>query len=159
MNKIVAVLASAALALAPIGVSPASAQMHGGGHGGGGGWHGGGGGWHGGGGGWHGGGWHGGGGYWHGGYGCCWGYGFPWFIGGVGLGLAFASPWYYPAYYGYPPYYGYVGSTVTTLPYDDYNEYGQGAAPPEASPAPGGPQACGQWVWDQAAGRYNWVGC
>ncbi len=100
----------------------ASAQSHGGMHGGGGGgswsgggWHGGGGGWHGGSGGWHGGGgyWHGGGGYWHGGYrGGGWG----WYWPGVAIGWGWGWPYYYP-YYG-----GYYGAGYGSYPYGaDYS--------------------------------------
>jgi hypothetical protein len=64
------------------------------------------GGWHGGGGGWHGGGWRGG---WHGGYGWRGGYWGPWGwgLGGLGLGLYFATlPYYYSTYWwGGVPYY------------------------------------------------------
>jgi hypothetical protein len=79
--------------------APVFAQHAGGWHGGGGGWHGGGG-WRGGGGGWRGG-WHGGG--WRGGFYGPWGWG----LGGLGLGLYFATlPYYYSTYWwGGVPYY------------------------------------------------------
>ena len=64
------------------------------------------GGWHGGGGGWHGGGWRGG---WHGGFGWRGGFYGPWGwgLGGLGLGLYFATlPYYYSTYWwGGVPYY------------------------------------------------------
>lgn len=85
------------------------------------------GGWHGGGGGWHGGGWRGG---WHGGYGWRGGYWGPWGwgLGGLGLGLYFATlPYYYSTYWwgGVPYYYadnnyyiwnGAVGQYQTVAP-------------------------------------------
>ncbi len=177
MKKILAALASATLMTAPL-VSlptPALAQHHGGG---GGGWHGGGGGggWHGGGGwggGYHGGGWGGYRGYRGGYYG--WG-GYPYFWGGLALGYYAADPWYYdyPAYYGYAPYYGGGYSYDSTGPADgDYEEgpppSSADRAPPAYNPPSGvhagqgpqsqSPQACGQWVWDAGANKYNWVGC
>lgn len=185
MKKILVALASATLMAAPLAALPttAAAQHHGGG-GGGGGWHGGGGGgggWHGGGGwggGYHGGGWGGYRGGWGRGYGY-WGGGYPYFWGGLGLGYWAADPWYYdyPAYYGYAPYYGY--SYETSGPADADGDYEEGPPPAGsyngAPPvnAPRGPaaaapsqsyqappsQACGQWVWDAGANKYNWVGC
>jgi hypothetical protein len=86
--------------------APAFAQHGGGGHvAGGRGF----GGWHGGYGGWHGGGWRGGYGGWHGGYGWRGGFWGPWGwgLGGLGLGLYFATlPYYYSTYWwGGVPYY------------------------------------------------------
>jgi hypothetical protein len=127
--------------------APAFAQHGGGWHGGGGGWHGGGGGWHGGGGGWHGG-WHGGFG-WRGGYGWRGGFYGPWGwgLGGLGLGLYFATlPYYYSTYWwgGVPYYYadnnyyiwnGSVGQYQTVAPPAEVLNQADGQAGGQA-PAP-----------------------
>ncbi len=158
MNKLLIALASAALIAAPL-----SASAHPGGGGGGGGFHGGGGGavahsgggFHGGGG--YGGGYRGGdrggyGGYRGGGYG---GYGYGAALGFV-AGAALASSWSDDgAAYGYDG--GYDTDVAYGAPaYDQsYVDNSQQAGPP-----PNG-AACGQWVWSQDAGKYNWVndGC
>jgi hypothetical protein len=123
--------------------TPAFAQHAGGWHGGGGGWHGGGGGWHGGGGGWHGGGWRGGwhGGGWRGGFYGPWGWG----LGGLGLGLYFATlPYYYSTYWwgGVPYYYADDNYYIWNSGVGQY----QTVAPPAEvlSQAGGGGQAGGQ---------------
>jgi len=71
------------------------------------------------------------------------------FFGGFGLGLAFASPWYY----GWGPYWGY--------PYGpwgyDYYGYDYGPPPPPAPGATPPPQACGAWNWRADLNRYVWV--
>ncbi len=97
-------------------------------------------------GGYHVGGYHGGfyrGGWGHYGYG--YGYGAAAF--GFALGAALYDPWYYgPAYYGY---YGYYGPPAPVVYADPVYSY----APPPAAPQ----AACGQWSWDQAHSKYNWV--
>jgi hypothetical protein len=138
MKRLVSALAAAALVATPIA---ASAQSHGGHFGGGGSRSSfGGGGFHSsfGGGGFRGGGFRG---------------GFGPFFGGFGLGLGFASPWYYgwgpywDDYYGPwgygPGYYGYGG---------DY-----GPPPPPAPGATPPPQACGSWNWRADQQRYVWI--
>jgi hypothetical protein len=101
-NKLRSLTLALCASIALAAGAPAFAQHAGGGHVGGG--HGFGG-WHGGYGGWHGGGWRGGyAGYgWRGGFWGPWGWG----LGGLGLGLYFASlPYYYSTYYwGGVPYY------------------------------------------------------
>jgi hypothetical protein len=139
MKNSLAILASAALLTAPLAIpSTALAQGHGGGHSGGhGGGHGGGG--HGGG-GFHGGGFHGGGGFRGGGFrggggyrgGYRGGYGYGAAALGLGLGLGL----------GYAPFYG-ENYDYPDVAYDPGYAY----APP----------ACGQWVWNPPAGRYDWV--
>jgi len=143
MKILFAALASASLIGATALPVAALAQSH---HGSGGSFHGGGG--------YHpGGGFHGGpgfrGGYYHR-YG-----GYPYVIGGLGLGLAlgsaFASPWYYdyPAYY--PGYYGYEVVEPAPPP------YAYDAPPPAAGPRP--PAACGAWKWDPSEDKYFWIPC
>jgi hypothetical protein len=158
LSKIRSLSLALCASLALASTAPAFAQHSGGGHSGGshagygggshagygGGWHGGyGGGWHGGYGGWHGGyGWRGGYGYgWRGGYWGPWGWG----LGGLGLGLYFATlPYYYSTYWwgGVPYYYadntyyrwnGGVGQYETVAPPSEaQNQSGaQGAAPSE----------------------------
>ncbi len=88
-----------------------------------------------------------GGGHFHGGF-----YGAPFFFGGAFLGFALADSWYYdyPAYYGYYAPYG-----VAPPPYAGY-DYDEGPPPPsQAEP----PRACGQWSWDAAHSKYNWIPC
>src|SRR5882757_4838024 len=113
--------------------APAFAQHAGGWHGGGGGWHGGG---------WHGGGWRGG---WHGGYGWRGGYYGPWGweLGGLGLGLYFATlPYYYSTYWwGSVPYY-YADNTYYIWN-SGVGQY-QTVAPPAEVLSQAGGQAGGQ---------------
>src|SRR6266404_3316157 len=141
------------------GVGVASAQMHGGSHGGGG-WSGGhsggswsgghsGGSWSGGhsGGNWNGGSWRGGG-NWHGGHGSR-----------VFVGFGFGAPWwgwpgYYPAYY---PYYGAYGY----YPYADYYTYSYDYEPsyiqqenPAYSPPRGGQRGDYSYYCPDPAGYY-----
>ena len=137
MKKILIALAGVAALAAPLA---AQAQARGGGHGGG--FHGGGG--------FRGGGFRGGfgGGFYRGGF-----YPGYYYYGaaglGFGLGLALADPWYYgPGYYGY---YGYYGPPAVV-----YADPAYGYAPPPTVGA--APQAaCGQWSWDQAHSKYNWI--
>ena len=141
MKAILTALASATLIGLAALPAPALAQSHGGGHTGGS--------FHGGGGSFHGGGFHGGfrgGGYYRG-YG-----GAPFFFGGLALGAAFASPWYYdyPGYYAYPGYYGYEAVEPVPPP------YAYDGPPPRAAPPP---QACGAWRWDPSRDKYDWIPC
>ena len=94
------------------------------------------------------------GGYYGGYYGhypCCHGYYGYWPYGlalGVGLGWAFAAPWYYDGYYyGYYPY--------------GYGPYGYGYAPPPSAGYPGNaaPPACGSWIWHPETQSYAWAPC
>ncbi len=99
------------------------------------------------------GGYHGGYGGYHGGfyrgYGGYYGYGFGAAALGFALGASLYDPWYYgPAYYGYYGYYGPPAPVVYAEPAYSY-------APPPAATAP--QSACGQWSWDQAHSKYNWV--
>ncbi len=135
-KTVLTALAGVALLATPL----AANAQHSGGHVGG--YHAGGGGYHGGYGGYRGGFYRGG----HGGY-----YGYGWGLGALGfaLGAAWADPWYYgPAYYGY---YGYYGPPAPVV----YEEPVYGYAPPPPGAAP--QSACGQWSWDQAHSKYNWV--
>jgi hypothetical protein len=130
LNKIRSISLALCASLALATSAPAFAQ-HGGGHFGG---------WHGGYGGWHGGGWRGGYG-WRGGFWGPWGWG----LGGLGLGLYFATlPYYYSTYWwgGVPYYYadntyyrwdGGVGQYETVAPPPGLQNQGgaQGAAPSE----------------------------
>jgi hypothetical protein len=123
----VAFCASAAL----LAGAPAFAQHAGGWHGGGGGWHGGGGGWRG---GWHGGGW-------RGGFYGPWGWG----LGGLGLGLYFATlPYYYSTYWwgGVPYYYADDNYYIWNSGVGQY----QTVAPPAEVLSQAGGQAGGQAV-------------
>lgn len=174
MKPLIAALAGASLAAAPMA---AIAQHHGGSHGS---WSGGGsrGSWSGGGsprgamsgaGGWQG--------HWSGGASGAWaghhmdGFHhfhhdhFPVFFGGFGLGLALGAawdPWWWDG-----PYYGYGWG-----PYPPYEvigpPYGYGppppasAAPPVAAPpatATPPAAACGSWSWNAPAQRYDWIPC
>jgi hypothetical protein len=135
MKKILIALAGVAVLAAPLAAQARPAVVHGGG-----GFHGGG---------VHGGGVHGGG-FYRGGF-----YGYPgYYYGAAGLGFALgaslADPWYYgPAYYGY---YGYYGPPAPVIYADPAYGY---APPPVSGPAP--QAACGQWSWDQANAKYNWI--
>jgi hypothetical protein len=141
LNKIRSLSLALCASLALASSAPAFAQHYGG-------WHGGYGGWHGGYGGWHGGyGWRGGYGYgWRGGFWGPWGFG----LGGLGLGLYFATlPYYYSTYWwgGVPYYYadntyyrwnGGVGQYETVAPPAGLQNPGaaQGAGPQgSASPS------------------------
>jgi hypothetical protein len=118
---------TAILASAALAALPLSAQAYSG-HGGGG-FHGAGG--------YRGGGYRGYGGYRSGG----WGYG----LAGLGLGLgvrAYDGAYYDPGYYAYGAY--------------DVDGGYAPPPPPQTYSAPPQP-ACGHWVWDQPAGRYDWA--
>ncbi len=126
MKMALAGVVGAALLATSLTAVPAEAAPHGGFHGG----------------------YHGGYGGYRGGYRGYRGYGgYPYFVGGVLLGAALWSPWYY----GYPGYY---------YDYPDPYYYGPpvAAPPPGVAPAPAAP-ACGSWVWDAANAKYNWVTC
>jgi hypothetical protein len=113
--------------------APAFAQHAGGWHGGGGGWHGG----------WRGG-WHGGG--WRGGFYGPWGWG----LGGLGLGLYFATlPYYYSTYWwgGVPYYYADDNYYIWNSGVGQY----QTVAPPAEALSQAGGQSGGQ-AGGQAAG-------
>jgi hypothetical protein len=139
MKKILTALAGVALVTAPLALTPVAAQAQ---H--------------------RGGGFHGGYGGFRGGYGYRggwggyrgYGYGYGWGAAGLGfaLGAALSDPWYYgPDYYGYYGAYGPPAPVVYAAPPPAYGY----APPPQAAPAQ--PSACGQWSWDQAASRYNWI--
>ena len=162
MKTIATALASAAL-LGAVLPAPALAQSHGASHASGGGGHYGGG-YHGGSGGYHGG--YRGGGDDHGGYYRGGGYrhdgGYPYAIGGLGLGLFLGSAFASPSYYDYPVYSGYSGYSGYSS-YPGYYESVEPVAPPYAYDAPRprarAPQACGAWKWDPAEDRYFWIPC
>ena len=139
-KKTLAILAGAALLTAPLAIPTAAlAQGHGGGGHSSGGFHGGGGGGFRGGAGFHGGGgFRGGYGGFRGGYGGYRGYGGYGALG-LGLGLGLGAAYAYAPYYGYGYDYGY--------PDVAYADPAYSYAPPP----------CGQWVWNPAAGRYDWV--
>ena len=141
MKKILIALAATAALAAPLAAQARPDNSHAGGGSRGGGFHGSGG--------FYGGGYRGGG-FYRGGF-----YSYPgYYYGAAGLGFALgaslADPWYYgPAYYGY---YGYYGPPPQVV----YADPAYGYAPPPAVGA--APQAaCGQWSWDQAQSKYNWI--
>jgi hypothetical protein len=97
--------------------------------------------------------------------------GYPYFYGGLGLGLALGATYAYndPWFYGYDGYYGGYGAPdviserqtyVSEPPPADYGPDGAYALQnqrPQAN-APTG-TACGAWKWDESETTYHWIPC